>query len=129
MLHMRTVAYCAAGLLVAAGLFAGSARTGLAAYPEKPVTVLVGFAAGGGTDQVARFLSGMVEKDLKQPFVISNIPGASGGRSLAEIARARPDGYTVLFMTSNLSTLKATGHSPHTYKGQYGDNKFTDKYT
>lgn len=97
-------------------LLCGTGTPVQAAYPEKPVTVLVGFSAGGGTDQVGRFISGAVEKELKQPFLVSNIPGASGARSLMEITKAKPDGQTLLFITSNISTLKATGHSPLTYK-------------
>lgn len=97
-------------------LFGTGVHGAQAAYPEKPITVLVGFAAGGGTDQVARFVCGMIEKDLHQPVVISNVPGASGARSLGEAAKARPDGYTVLFITSNLSTLRATGHTKLTHE-------------
>ena len=102
--------------LAAIILAAGMTLPAQAAYPEKPVTTLVGFAAGGGTDQVARFLCGMVEKDLKQPFLVSNLPGASGARSITETVKAKPDGYTLLFMTSNLSTLQATGQTKLTYK-------------
>lgn len=94
----------------------GGLSSAQADYPKKPITILVGFSAGGGTDQVGRFLCGIMEKDLGQPCVVSNIPGASGARSLMEITKAKPDGYTVLFITSNISTLKATGHSPLTYK-------------
>lgn len=97
-------------------MVSGFALPSQAAYPEKPVTAIVGFGAGGGTDQVCRFLCGMVEKDLKQSFVVSNLPGASGARSIGEVLKAKGDGYTLLFMTSNLSTLKATGHTKHTYK-------------
>ena len=104
-------------LMFAAGLvLSGFAPAQAIDYPAKPITVYVGFAPGGGTDQVARFLCGMIEQKLGQPVVVSNIPGASGARSIKDTVRARPDGYTVLFMTSNLSTLQATGHSPYTYK-------------
>lgn len=86
-----------------------------AEYPEKPVTAFVGFAPGGGTDQVLRFIAGNLEKKLGQPVVVNNLPGASGARAVEEVVGATPDGYTLLFMTSNISTLKATGHTNRTY--------------
>lgn len=113
---MRSSPFPTLALLFLGALLILPSGMARAAYPEKPVTVLVGFAAGGGTDQVARFLSGMAEKELRQPFIVSNIPGASGARSLAETKKARPDGYTVLFITSNISTLQATGQTQLTYK-------------
>lgn len=94
----------------------GGVAPAQAAYPEKPVTVLCPFGAGGGTDQVARFISGLLEKQLKKPFLVVNNPGGSGARGLGELVAAKPDGYTVLLMTSNISTLQTTGHTDLTYK-------------
>ncbi len=88
-----------------------------AAYPEdKPVNVLVGFGAGGGNDQVARYFCEMLTKELKQRFYVTNIPGASGGISVNQVVEAKPDGYTLMMIHANISLLKAIGNSPYTYK-------------
>ncbi|MBI4182932.1 MAG: tripartite tricarboxylate transporter substrate binding protein [Proteobacteria bacterium] len=69
--------------------------TGTAAYPEKPITFLVPFTAGGATDLTARAIGKVAAKDLGQPMVIVNKPGAGGAAALAELAKAAPDGYTL----------------------------------
>jgi tripartite-type tricarboxylate transporter receptor subunit TctC len=65
------------------------------AFPERPITLLVPFAAGGGTDVTARTLGQFVEKLLPGKVVVVNRPGAGGGIALAELAQAKPDGYTI----------------------------------
>ncbi len=84
--------------LAAALPFAASGA--LADYPEKPVNVIVGFAAGGGTDTYGRGLAKVAEKHLGQPFVIVNKPGGSSVPAAAEAAHAPGDGYT-LFLSSH----------------------------
>lgn len=64
-------------------------------YPSKPITLLVGYPPGGVTDLLARSLAITVEKSLGQPVIISNKPGASASLSLALLAQAKPDGYTI----------------------------------
>ncbi|MBC7779804.1 MAG: tripartite tricarboxylate transporter substrate binding protein [Proteobacteria bacterium] len=64
-------------------------------YPERPITLLVPFAAGGGTDVTARTLGQALEKILPGKVVVVNRPGAGGGIALAELAQAKPDGYTI----------------------------------
>ncbi len=103
----------AAVALVLLCLIAAPAR---AAYPEKPVTCMVGFAVGGGTDQVARFLADLMSKDLGQRFVVTNIPGASAAHSVNRTVEGKPDGYTIMLITSNVSVLKALGITQYTYK-------------
>jgi len=71
-------------------------------YPSRPVTMLVGFAPGGGTDIVVRMLSPRLQEELGQPVTVENRPGASGTLAAAATARARPDGYTLL--TGTVST-------------------------
>ena len=83
-----------ARLLIAAAALASSAA--LAAYPDRPVKVIVPFPAGSATDLVARVLSLELQEDLKQPFVIENKPGAQGSIATDMVAKSAPDGYTLL---------------------------------
>lgn len=66
-------------------------------YPERPVTLVVPTAPGGGTDTIARFVAERLGKALKQPFIIDNKPGANGILGTDSVARAQPDGYRLLF--------------------------------
>ena len=88
-----------------ATLFAGSA---FAAYPEKPITIVVPFAAGGPTDKVARDLGEALRKGLNnQTILIENVGGAGGTLGAARVARASPDGYTFLFHHIGMATSPA----------------------
>jgi tripartite-type tricarboxylate transporter receptor subunit TctC len=80
-------------------------------YPSKPVRIVVPYAAGGGTDALARYLARGLERRLGQPFVIENRPGQGTAIGAAYVARAAPDGYTLLAATS--STLAI---NPGVYK-------------
>lgn len=66
------------------------------AWPVKPITLLVGFAPGGGTDLIARQIAPRLSEQLKQPVIIENRAGASGTIAAAAAAKAKPDGYTLL---------------------------------
>lgn len=77
-----------------------------AAYPEKPITIIVPFAAGGPTDVLTRVIAERMARDLAQPMVVENMPGAGGTVGNARAARAKPDGYTVL--AGNVGTLAAS---------------------
>src|SRR5258706_9802739 len=65
-------------------------------WPDKPVTVIVPFSAGGATDTLARALSGCMQETTGQPFVVVNKPGATGTTGAAQAKRAPPDGYTLM---------------------------------
>jgi tripartite-type tricarboxylate transporter receptor subunit TctC len=74
-----------------------------AAYPERQVTIVVPFAAGGGSDAVARVLSRYLAEDLKVPFIIDNRAGAGGNIGARYAAQAKPDGYTLMVISSILT--------------------------
>jgi tripartite-type tricarboxylate transporter receptor subunit TctC len=94
-MRRRTLLGLAAGL--ASVLRAHAAR---AAWPERPVTMVVAFPPGGGTDVAARTLARFLERELGQPVVVLNRGGAGGEIGFAELARARPDGYTIGFINT-----------------------------
>ncbi|WP_149541491.1 Bug family tripartite tricarboxylate transporter substrate binding protein [Siccirubricoccus phaeus] len=76
-----------------------------AAWPERPVTAIVPFAAGGGTDGVARILAEQLGRALGQPVVIENRGGANGTIGAQAAARARPDGYTIFLTTGTTQAI------------------------
>lgn len=86
-------------------LLAMVATTGraMAEYPERAVTIVVPFAAGGAIDIVARILSEPLAKALRQPVVIENRTGAGGNIGVGAAARAQPDGYTILMGSSSFA--------------------------
>lgn len=94
-MRLIRLAAAALGLLAAPLAFAQ-------AWPAGPVTLVVPFAAGSGTDAVARTVAQKLSERLKQPVVIDNKPGASAQLGAQHVAKAKPDGYT-LFMTTNTS--------------------------
>jgi tripartite-type tricarboxylate transporter receptor subunit TctC len=89
-------------LIVLAGVFVVSAMPAASAdYPRQPVRVLVGLAAGGGTDVVARILAEWLSQNLGQQFVVENRTGMGGSLAAQALINAPPDGYTLLFMGPN----------------------------
>ena len=93
--------------VITALLMLVSATAALADYPDKPVTIVVPFAAGGPTDKVARDLGDVLRKQLNQTVVIENVGGAGGTLGAAKVAKASPDGYTLLLHHIGMATSPA----------------------
>ena len=93
--------------VVIAAMLATVAGAALAEFPEKPVTIVVPFAAGGPTDKVARDLGDVLRKQLNQPVIVENVGGAGGTLGAAKVAKAAPDGYTVLLHHIGMATSPA----------------------
>jgi tripartite-type tricarboxylate transporter receptor subunit TctC len=86
-------------------------------YPSRPVKLVVPFPAGSATDQAARLVGQQLQEELKQPFVVENKPGAQGSIGATEVAKAAPDGYTLLMTTNtpqaaNVSLFKSLPYDP-----------------
>jgi tripartite-type tricarboxylate transporter receptor subunit TctC len=104
------------GLL--AGLALCACTTAFAQYPNRPLTLIVPWGAGGGTDAVARFIASLMEKDLGQPVNVVNRTGGSGVVGHSAIATAAPDGYTIGMITVEITMMhhqKLTELDPTSY--------------
>jgi tripartite-type tricarboxylate transporter receptor subunit TctC len=111
--------------VVAAAATLGALAPALAAYPEKPVTVVVPFPPGGSTDTIARALTTRMAASLGQPFVVENQAGATGAIGAARVKRAAPDGYTLL-----VASIGVYATNPFLQKGlQYDPAKDFDLLT
>ena len=106
--HRRRVLAAAAAAAVLGLSVAAGARAQVPAYPSKPITFVVPFAAGSATDQLARALGQSISSETRQPVVVDNRGGASGMIAAQFVAKAQPDGYTVLITTN--TTQAANEH-------------------
>ena len=77
-------------------------------YPARPVTIMVPFAAGGGSDLLARLVAQRLEERLGKPFIIENRPGAGTIIAAMATVRAAPDGYTLMQATSTTMAIAVT---------------------
>jgi tripartite-type tricarboxylate transporter receptor subunit TctC len=103
--HRRQFLHLAAG---AAALPAVSRFAWAQAYPTRPVRIVVGFPAGGGADIVARLLGQWLSERLGQPFIVENRPGAASNIASEAVAKAAPDGYTLLLVIMPPNAINAT---------------------
>ncbi|MEI2416689.1 tripartite tricarboxylate transporter substrate binding protein BugD [Orrella sp. JC864] len=101
----------ASAALLVCGVLAGAAHA--AEYPAKPINMVVPFAAGGPTDNVARSLAEAMRPALGQTVVVENKAGAGGTIGTATVARAQPDGYQVLLMHIGFSTAPSLYKNPN----------------
>ena len=99
---MRTTVFLGAALLALTSMAESTAQ---AAWPEKPITITVGFGAGGTTDVVARAVADLVSKKLGQPVIIENKPGAGGAVAMTSLKNMPADGYNLVATTSTTVTL------------------------
>jgi tripartite-type tricarboxylate transporter receptor subunit TctC len=102
----RRQSLAAMSAAVAAVVFPGLAH---AAYPERPITLIVPWGAGGGTDAVARIIAAELEKELKQPINVVNRTGGSGVVGHQAIASGAPDGYTLGIITVEIGMMHHAG--------------------
>ena len=102
--------------LIASLLACTAFTAGAQDYATKPVTMVVAFPPGGVADIVGRPLAVSMEKALRQPVVVMNRPGAGGATGTASVAKAAPDGYTILMALSSISIFpvwdRTNGKSP-----------------
>lgn len=90
----------ASAVLLACGVSAASAQT----YPTRNITMMIPFAAGGPTDTVGRLVAESMSKTLGKTIVVENLAGAGGTRASGQLAKAEPDGYTILLHHIGMST-------------------------
>jgi tripartite-type tricarboxylate transporter receptor subunit TctC len=98
---MKPLHTTASGLLLLCLATGATAQT----YPQKPVSLTAPYGAGGSTDGIARKFATLLEAELKQPVVVLNQPGAAGTLQLAQLARAKPDGYTIGLFSYSAATF------------------------
>jgi tripartite-type tricarboxylate transporter receptor subunit TctC len=108
----RRSLFLAAASLVLAGSLPAAAQD----YPTRPITLIVPWAAGGGTDAVARIIGSLLEKDLGQPVNVVNRTGGNGVVGHQAIASASADGYTIGIATVELNMMHWQGLTNLTYK-------------
>lgn len=102
---LRPRALAAASAIALAAL--GGTALAQAAYPSRPITIVVPYPAGGSNDTFARQVAKELGDQLKQPVIIDNRPGASGNTGTGQVAKAAPDGYTLVAVSSSMTTNAA----------------------
>ena len=107
-----TLALC----LAASWLAAAPAQAQADNWPAKPIRIVVGFPAGSFTDTIARAVSDQLSKQLGQPVIVDNKPGANGAIGVGEVARSAPDGYTLLVTNSSSITINPQIYKKVNYK-------------
>jgi tripartite-type tricarboxylate transporter receptor subunit TctC len=93
-MYARLATFAASAAVALTAALSGSALA--QSYPTKPINIIVGFGAGGGTDAVIRAVAEPLSKSLGQPVLVQNKPGAGGGVAAMTIKAADPDGYTLI---------------------------------
>src|SRR5690606_32677832 len=97
--------------LMAAGTLAIVPQAARAAYPDKPITIVIPFSAGGAADTPGRLLADKIGQKVRQPVIVENKPGAGTLIASQHVANAKPDGYTLLLAASSLGTIPSINKS------------------
>lgn len=103
---MKTVKTLVVPAMAFVALFIGVTMAQAQDFPTKPVTVVVGYSAGGGTDTVVRGLTSLLSKELGESILVQNKGGAGGGVAAQYVSKSEPDGYTLLATTSSTFSLE-----------------------
>ena len=115
-IQRRKILSTTAGILGACALGV-STLASAAGYPEKPVTIYVGFSAGGPTDIVARVLAEKLTQKFGQSFIIDNRVGASGAVAANQVKKANPDGYTLMMGAASTNAINPSLHKNLKFNG------------
>ena len=110
-IHRRTWGVWA--LMTAAAALCAPGASAQSPFPSKPIKIIVPFAAAGSTDILARTLANALTRELGQTVLVDNRPGASGNIGAEAVARAAPDGYTLLYTSTNLTANPAQMPVPY----------------
>jgi tripartite-type tricarboxylate transporter receptor subunit TctC len=118
LMRLKNIIQCtaAAAIFYTAAVHASHADD----YPSKTVTVIVPFAAGGNTDTFGRLVAEQLDKRLGQRFIVENKPGAGGNVGLADLARSKPDGYTIGLGTVSSNAINQTLYKTLPYDKEKG---------
>ena len=108
---MRSVARLAAACVLASIAAFAAVPAGAAGFPDKPIRIVVPFSAGGATDMLARLVGQRLHASWGQSVVVENRPGAGGNIGAEAVARAAPDGYTLLLVAAGFMAV-----NPHVYE-------------
>ncbi len=104
---MKVWTRASALLLAGTALFSATSHAQDDGYPQKPVRIIVPFAAGGSTDVVARILADKLGQEFKQPFLVENRAGAGGNIGADAVAKSPADGYTLLMATTGVLAINS----------------------
>ena len=117
MIRKRDLLHAAAAFaaVLVGGIVPALAQTEAAAYPTRPVRIVVGFAAGGGNDTLARIVGERLGKVLGQPFVVENRPGAGGISASAFMTTQPADGYTIMVASSGAMSIAPAVYTKMSY--------------
>ena len=116
---LRKISIClatVAALLLASALAPAQAQQG--GYPNRPVTLVVAFTPGGPSDVLSRIIGKRLNEILHQPFIIENRPGAGGNIAAEQVARAAPDGYTLLMGNNSILATNAALYKKINYDAE-----------
>ncbi len=114
-MHAPFLRACLASLTLSLPLTLASPSQAAGAWPERPITLVVPFGAGGITDLTARTVARQLQAELGKPVVVENKPGAGGNIAADIVARAKPDGYTLMVITNGMVAVNPLIHKQLNY--------------